>query len=89
MKRLFVIFTLFVLMVGNIYAQQLNLDTVIERSARAVEEVLPRDGIHSFFPRLRAHRGGVDQNAYIDRITVRGSFMNIFLISTPAGVTTA
>jgi TolB-like protein len=28
--------------IGGIYAQQLNLDTIIERSARAVEEVLPQ-----------------------------------------------
>ena len=40
MKKYFVILMVFTLLVGKIYAQQLNLDTVIERSARAVEEVL-------------------------------------------------
>ena len=42
MKKSLVILTVFALLVGKIYAQQLNLDTVIERSARAVEEVLPQ-----------------------------------------------
>jgi len=41
-KKFLVILTVFALLVGKIYAQQLNLDTVIERSARAVEEVLPQ-----------------------------------------------
>jgi len=42
MKRILVILTVYTLLVGKIFAQQLNLDTVIERSARAVEEVLPQ-----------------------------------------------
>ena len=42
MKKLFLLFTVFVLIVGTVYSQQLNLDTAIERSARAVEEVLPQ-----------------------------------------------
>jgi TolB-like protein len=41
-KKFLVILAVFVLLVGKINAQQLNLDTVIERSARAVEEALPR-----------------------------------------------
>jgi len=41
-KKSLVILTVFILLVGKIYAQQLNLDTVIERSAKAVEEVLPQ-----------------------------------------------
>ena len=42
MKRILAILTVYTLLVGKIFAQQLNLDTVIERSARAVEEVLPQ-----------------------------------------------
>jgi len=41
-KKYLLFLTVFVLLVGKICAQQLNLDTVIERSARAVEEVLPQ-----------------------------------------------
>ena len=42
MKKFLLILAVFVLLVGKINAQQLNLDTVIERSARAAEEVLPQ-----------------------------------------------
>ena len=42
MKKSLLVLTVFVLLVSKIYTQQLNLDTVIERSARAVEEVLPQ-----------------------------------------------
>jgi len=41
-KKSLVVFTLFLLLVGEIYAQQLNLDTIIERAARSVEDVLPQ-----------------------------------------------
>ena len=40
MKKSLLILTVFVLFVGKIYAQQLTLDTVIERAARAVEDIL-------------------------------------------------
>jgi TolB-like protein len=40
-KKHILFFTVFALLTGSIYAQQLNLDAVIERSARAVEESLP------------------------------------------------
>jgi TolB-like protein len=42
MKKYFVILTVLTLLVGKVYSQQLNLDTVIERSAKAVEEILPQ-----------------------------------------------
>jgi TolB-like protein len=43
------------------------------------------NGTYTFFPRPRAHRGGIDQDAYIDRIVVRGGFMNIYLSNRPIG----
>jgi TolB-like protein len=42
MKRVFPIFVFFLLLAGWLPAQQLNLEIVIERAARAVEEVLPQ-----------------------------------------------
>jgi TolB-like protein len=42
MKKYLIILAVFILLVGKIYAQQMSLDTIIERSARAVEEVLPQ-----------------------------------------------
>jgi hypothetical protein len=56
---------------------------------RVAQSGAPQDGTYTFFPRLRAHRGGMDQAAYIERIEVRGRFMNIFLVSVPAGASTA
>ena len=44
-----------------------------------------RDGIYTFHPRVRAIRGGMGQNAYIDRVVVRGGFMNIYLVNVPVG----
>ena len=42
MKKSLVILAVLILLAGSINAQQLNFDTIIERSARAVEEVLPQ-----------------------------------------------
>ena len=42
MKRFFPIFVFFLSLAGWLPAQQLNLEIIIERSARAVEEVLPQ-----------------------------------------------
>jgi len=42
MKKQFLVLAFFVLLTGWLYAQQLALDTVIERSARSVEEILPQ-----------------------------------------------
>ena len=41
MKKALLVLTVFLLAFGALHAHQLNLNDVIERSARAVEEVLP------------------------------------------------
>jgi len=41
-KKTLIIFSLLILLTGNIYAQRLSLDTVIYRSALALEDVLPQ-----------------------------------------------
>ena len=42
MRKYLFIIMVFILFAGSIYAQQLNLDTVIERSAKAIEDILPQ-----------------------------------------------
>jgi len=44
-----------------------------------------RSGTYTFYPRLRAIRGGLDIDAYIDRIVIRGEYMNIFITNVPIG----
>ena len=44
-----------------------------------------KNGTYTFYPRLRAHEGGVDRNSYIDRITVRSGYLTVYLIDRPSG----
>ena len=44
-----------------------------------------KNGTYTFYPRLRAVKSGAEVNAYIDRIVVRGEYMNIFLTDVPVG----
>ena len=44
-----------------------------------------RPGTYTFFPRPRASQGGVDRNAYIERIVVRGEFLTIYITDRPLG----
>jgi TolB-like protein len=53
--------------------------------APAPQQAGLRSGTYTFYPRLRATQGGVDVNAYIDRIVIRGEYMNIFLTNEPIG----
>jgi len=43
------------------------------------------NGTYIFFPRPRAMTAGRDVDAYLDRIVVRGGFLNIHLTGTPTG----
>ena len=44
-----------------------------------------KNGTYTFYPRLQAIRSGLDIDTYIDRITVRGEFLNVFLTNVPVG----
>jgi hypothetical protein len=44
-----------------------------------------KNGTYTFYPRIRAIQSGADVNAYIDRIVVRGEYMNIFLTNESIG----
>jgi len=44
-----------------------------------------RNGTYTFYPRIQAIRSGAEVDAYIDRITVRGEFVNIYLTNVPVG----
>ncbi|GHV96751.1 hypothetical protein AGMMS50293_30710 [Spirochaetia bacterium] len=41
------------------------------------------DGTYTFYPRLQAHQGGVDKNAYLDRIKANGGTVSIYLVNRP------
>jgi hypothetical protein len=43
------------------------------------------NGTYIFYPRLRAMEGGRDINAYLDKIVVRGGYVNIYLEGKPSG----
>jgi hypothetical protein len=41
------------------------------------------DGTYTFYPRLRVMQGGVDKDAYLDRITASGGTVNVYLVDKP------
>jgi hypothetical protein len=43
------------------------------------------NGTYIFYPRLRAMEGGRDINAYLDKIVVRGGYVNFYLEGKPIG----
>ncbi|GHV47028.1 hypothetical protein AGMMS49546_36130 [Spirochaetia bacterium] len=43
------------------------------------------DGTYTFYPRLRAHQGGVDKNVYLDRIEAKAGNVTIYLGDRPLG----
>jgi hypothetical protein len=58
---------------------------VVEKPPTPAQAAAPKNGTYTFYPRLRAVQGGVDVNAYIDRIVVRGEYLNIFLTNVAVG----
>jgi TolB-like protein len=45
----------------------------------------PKNGTYTFFPRLRATRGGIPVDAYIDRVEVSGNFMVFYMTNVARG----
>jgi hypothetical protein len=43
------------------------------------------NGTYTYYPRLRAMQGGVDKNAYIAKIVVRGGYLNVYVSNVPQG----
>jgi hypothetical protein len=44
-----------------------------------------QNGTYTFYPRPRAMTDGLDVNVYLDKITVRGEYMNLFFVDRPDG----
>jgi len=58
---------------------------VVERVPTPATPAAPQNGTYTFYPRLRAHEGGVEKNSYIDRIMVRSGYLTIYLVDRPLG----
>jgi TolB-like protein len=59
---------------------------VVERApAPAAETPIP-NGTYTYYPRLRSMQGGVDKDAYIAKIVVRGGYLNVYISNVPQGV---
>jgi hypothetical protein len=43
-------------------------------------------GTYTYYPRLRAAQTGVDKDAYITKIAVRGGYLNVYISNVPQGV---
>jgi hypothetical protein len=43
------------------------------------------NGTYTFYPRLQATRGGVEISSYLDRIVVRGNYLNVYVTSKAEG----
>jgi len=45
----------------------------------------PKNGTYTFWPRPQASQAGVQVNAYLDRVEVRGDFVTFYFEAVPAG----
>ncbi|GHV96752.1 hypothetical protein AGMMS50293_30720 [Spirochaetia bacterium] len=56
---------------------------VVERAPAPAQAAPLKNGTYTFYPRLRAMQGGVDKNAYLDRIVIRSGYLTIYLVNVP------
>jgi TolB-like protein len=54
--------------------------------AQAAKLTAPANGTYYFYPRPRATKGGVNANAYLDRIIIRGGYLIVYLNDKPQGI---
>ena len=59
--------------------------TATSGSSGGQSSTTPQNGTYTFWPRPRAMRSGVDVDVYIDRIVIRGGYLNVYLVNTPQG----
>jgi len=55
------------------------------QAAAAISAAPPQAGTYFIRPRVRAHRGGVAQNLWVDRIMVRGNYFTVYFTGSATG----
>jgi TolB-like protein len=57
----------------------------VERQPAAPAQAGPQSGTYTFYPRIQATRGGLEISSYLDRIVVRGNYLNVYVTSRAEG----
>jgi hypothetical protein len=57
----------------------------VEKTPAPAQAAPLRNGTYTFYPRLRVMQGGVDKDAYLDRIVVRSGYLTVYLVDKPIG----
>jgi len=70
---------------GGTAGTKTQTGTTSGTGGQAAQPAAIANGTYTFYPRLRATEGGRDVNAYIDKIVVRGGYLNIYLEGKPNG----
>lgn len=55
------------------------------RGGQTAQSAAIANGTYTFFPRPRSMRAGVDQDAYLDKIVVRGGYFTVYITDSARG----